>query len=385
MVQQQAQDGVIRARVLVIDDEFGPRESLRMLFKGTHDVVCVDSVDAGVAKIRDLQPHVVITDIKMPGKNGIEGLQEIRAVDPNVSIIMLTGFGSLDTAKAALRHGATDYMTKPFDKDEMLEAIARYANRTEAMRRRASALRELEAINARLAQEREKSLQLASLGQLSSEYIHDLGNPLSVVGGCVGLLSEKLREGDGWGSPESIEYLDCIQKSLDRCFSLLERWRDFGRKDRSRMTAVAVAGILRDVVDTSRPMAARAGGRIILAENGPACKVMADRLELARALQNVVGNAIQALPPEDGRIEVAWCVAGDRVEIAVRDNGKGIPQDKIEQVFDPYYSTKRATGGMGLGLFITRKVIDNHDGTIRLENNAGRGVTARISLPLCEA
>lgn len=355
-----------------------------MLFKGIHDVVCVDSVDAGVAHLREYQPHVIITDIKMPGKNGIEGLQEIRAVDPHVSIVMLTGFGSLDTAKAALRHGATDYMTKPFDKDEMREAVARYASRTEVVRKRASALRELEAINERLAREREKSLHLAALGQVSSEYVHDLSNPLSVVGGCVALLSARLKEGDGWGSPESAEYLDCIQKGLDRCFSLLERWRDFGRRDPAKMAPVAIADIIREVVGISRPMAAKAGAEVVLAGDGPPRKVMADRLDLSRAIQNIVSNAIQALPAGGGRVEVSWWDSGDRVEIAVRDNGKGIPPDKLEQVFDPYYSTRRAAGGMGLGLFITKKVIDSHDGTIRLGNNPEGGVTATVSLPVCE-
>ena len=355
-----------------------------MLFKGIHDVVCVDSVDAGVAHLRANQPHVIITDIKMPGKNGIEGLREIRAVDPNVSIIMLTGFGSLDTAKAALRHGATDYMTKPFDKDEMREAVAKYANRTELVRKRANALRELEAINERLAMEREKSLHLAALGQVSSEYIHDISNPLSVVGGCVALLSARLRDGDGGGSPESAEYLDCIQKGLERCFSLVERWRDFGRRDPSKMAPVAIAGIVREVVGILRPMAAKVGAEVLLAEDGPDRKVMADRLDLSRAMQNIVSNAIQALPAGGGRVEVSWRDNGNRIEVVVRDNGKGIPPDSLEKVFDPYYSTKKAAGGMGLGLFITRKVIEGHDGTVRLENNPEGGVTARISLPVCK-
>lgn len=381
MEQQHTQTEMKRASVLVIDDELGPRESLRMLFKGIHNVVCVDSVDAGVACLRKHPAHVVITDIKMPGKNGIQGLQEIRAEDPDVSIIMLTGFGSLDTAKAALRHGATDYMTKPFDKDEMREVVNRYAHRTEVVRKRTTAFRELEAINARLTEERERSRNMASLGQVSAEYMHDLSNPLTVVAGCVHLLSAKLRDGVN-GDPESDAYLDHIEKSLNRCFTLLERWRDFGRKDPSRMEPVRVAELLRNVVDLARPLADKANASIAFSNDGPDCTILADQLELSRAIQNVVSNATHALPASGGTVSIAWTNGGDRTEILIRDNGNGIPPDKLERVFDPYYSTKRATGGMGLGLFITRKVVEAHDGTVRLENNPDRGVTARISLPV---
>src|SRR6056297_360381 len=100
-------------RLLVIDDEFGPRESLRFLFKDIYNVDCADSVDNGIRALKKNAPDCIITDIKMPRKSGIEGLQEIRAIDPHVSIIMLTGFGSLETAQEAIRHGATDYLKKP--------------------------------------------------------------------------------------------------------------------------------------------------------------------------------------------------------------------------------------------------------------------------------
>ena len=87
-------------RLLVIDDELGPRESLRFLFKDIYDVTCTDSVDKGVKALKKSAPDCIITDIKMPGKTGVEGLKEIRAIDPDVSIVMLTGGGSLETARA---------------------------------------------------------------------------------------------------------------------------------------------------------------------------------------------------------------------------------------------------------------------------------------------
>ena len=84
---------------------------------------CADSVDAGLELLRKQSPDVIILDIKMPGKSGIEGLQEIREIEPDTSVIMLTGFGSLQTAQQAMRNGANDYVRKPFDTKEMREIV----------------------------------------------------------------------------------------------------------------------------------------------------------------------------------------------------------------------------------------------------------------------
>jgi len=125
-------------QILVIDDEIGPRESLRMLLKPNYQVHTAENVDAGLRILREKSPDVIISDIRMPGTNGIDGLRKIRELDPHVAVIMLTGFGALDTAKEALRLGANDYISKPFDAREMREVIGRNVERTRVVRMRDS-------------------------------------------------------------------------------------------------------------------------------------------------------------------------------------------------------------------------------------------------------
>src|SRR5438309_11428917 len=96
-------------RILVIDDEIGPRESLRMLLKPNYQVHTADCVEAGIKLLKEKNPDTIVMDIRMPGISGIEGLRQIREIEPHLSVIMLTGFGSLETAKAALRPGASTY------------------------------------------------------------------------------------------------------------------------------------------------------------------------------------------------------------------------------------------------------------------------------------
>ena len=131
-------------------------------------------------------------DIRMPGMTGIDGLRLIRQIDPHLSVIMLTGFGALETAKEALRLGANDYISKPFDAREMREVIGRNVERTRLHRTSENAADEIKELNNRLLEELAQKDRLASLGQASAEFVHDIGNPLTIVWGYVQLL-EKTR------------------------------------------------------------------------------------------------------------------------------------------------------------------------------------------------
>src|ERR1700680_5338286 len=106
-------------QILVIDDEIGPRESLRMLLKPNYQVHTADCVEAGIKLLKEKQPDTIVMDIRMPGMTGIEGLRKIREIDRHLSVIMLTGFGALETAKEALRLGADDFLSQTFEPHEM--------------------------------------------------------------------------------------------------------------------------------------------------------------------------------------------------------------------------------------------------------------------------
>ena len=188
-------------QVLVIDDEMGPRESLRMLLKPSYQVHTADSVEIGLQLLSEKKPDAIVMDIRMPGMTGIEGLRRIRQIDPHLSVIMLTGFGALETAKEALRLGANDYISKPFDAREMREVIGRNVERTRVHRTSESAAGEIKELNNRLLQELAQKERLASLGQASAEFVHDIGNPLTIVWGYVQLLAKKLEESENTDDP----------------------------------------------------------------------------------------------------------------------------------------------------------------------------------------
>ena len=118
-------------------------ESLRILLKYDYQVLVASSVAEGLTTLQNNQIDTIILDNRMPGRTGLEGLGDLRAVDEGVSIIMLTGYGTLETACEAFRNQATDFMTKPPDTDAMLEAVAKNVTLTRAKRERTSIAREL--------------------------------------------------------------------------------------------------------------------------------------------------------------------------------------------------------------------------------------------------
>ena len=354
-----------------------------MLLKNDYDVVCADSVDQGLRELCRFDPHVVVLDIKMPDRSGIEGLREIRRVDPDVSVIMLTGYASLDTAQEAVRLGANDYMKKPFDTDEMRATVNRYVRRTKLARRKARASQELESLNTELREDLDRKEHFASLGQASSALIHDLRSPLTVIHGYVGLLMQQLREGDlaATQSDETQVYLEAIEKSVQRCQEMSTVWRDLLKQNADRMGPVPIDEVLEEAVASAGPLAKKAGGEIVVSRGPGSCHVHGDATQLFRAFQNLLGNAIQALPPRAGQVRVNWSARGQQVAVRIEDNGCGIPDDQLASVFEPYSSGKAPGTGLGLGLFITRKILTDHGGTVTLENLPYRGVAASVSLP----
>ena len=114
-----------RARILVVDDEMGPRESLRMILKPRHDIATADSGEAALRTLKSFHPDLIFMDIKMPQMDGIELLRRIKGIDPSIEVVMITAYASLETVKNALTHGAFEYLIKPFSRQDLEETVRR--------------------------------------------------------------------------------------------------------------------------------------------------------------------------------------------------------------------------------------------------------------------
>jgi signal transduction histidine kinase len=372
-------------QILVIDDEVGPRESLRMLLKTDYQVHTADCVEAGIKLLKEKKPETIVMDIRMPGMSGIDGLRKIREIDPHLSVIMLTGFGALETAKEALRLGANDYISKPFDAAEMREVIGRNVERTRVQRASDSAAEEIKELNNRLLKELAQKERLASLGQASAEFVHDLGNPLTIVWGYVQLLAKKLERSENGSTVEnaaSVKELNIIEQNVRMCRELLTMWQSYGSVEASPRKQISVSAIVRDVIKSVGAMSAEHGVELQSEVCDDSCTLLGDAVQINRAIQNVVINAVQACMENKGSVRITCTEKDFYVDLRVEDNGAGMTKEQMTKIFDPYFTTKQGKSGTGLGLYITKKVVEDHAGSIKVDSTPNVGTTFVVRLPL---
>ncbi len=376
---------VAKAKILIIDDDYGPRESLRILLKYDYDVIVASSVADGLELLKTHQPDTIVLDNRMPGRTGLEGLNDIRQIDTDVSIIMLTGYGTLETACEAFRNQATDFMTKPPDTDAMLEAVAKNVALTRGKRTRASVSRELSDLNLSLSAELTETRPLAKLGQRSDEIIHDMGNPLTILTCCIELLQTKvdemrLEEGSQW--MEALGYIQMIKKSVQHCCGLADAWRQVRDDISADREAVPARAFIDEAFQIPRCRWVPCPTWLLEADleglDEDTC-IDIDATQMRRVVQNLIINAIQATTAGKGKVTVRGTVNEGMIDLMVTDNGSGIPVDRLAMIFEPYYSTK--DNGTGLGLAISRRIVKEHDGSLTAESVVGSGSTFTVRLP----
>ncbi len=374
-----------KPKILIVDDDYGPRESLRILLKYDYDVLVAGSVAEGVEALKSTQVDTIIMDNRMPGRTGVEGILDVRAIDENVAIIMLTGYGTLETACEAFRNQATDFMTKPPDTDAMLDAVVKNVALTRAKRTRSAVSKELAEMNLNLSAELSETRSLAKLGQRSDEIIHDLGNPLTILTCCIDLLQTKVDEmrpeaGGQW--MEALGYIQMIKRSVQHCCGLADTWRqlrDDISQDRNKVNACE---FLQEAVDSMQPMAAMCKVKLSLdcAGVSRSARINIDPVQMRRVAHNLINNALQAMEKDKGAVDVTGDIQEDYLEFSVTDDGSGIPADRLAMIFEPYFSTK--SNGTGLGLAITKRIVEEHGGTLRAESEMGKGSVFTVRLPI---
>jgi signal transduction histidine kinase len=368
------QEGAVQPRrVLVVDDEYGPRESIAYTLATSFSVETAERAAEALRKIKDQKYHVVVLDIRMPEMDGIKALEELRKIDPHVSVIILTGYGMLSTAQQAMVGGANQYMRKPPDVAELIDAVRFQAEAAQLRRFQAKMASDAIALNGALKQEIEANQPQIWQARASVELVHDLNNPLTVVIGYSALMVEeaqKLAQQSPEMGKRMADYAVIVGKAAEYCHHLSENWRTAAKKtaEFALIDLVGIAYEVKQVIFFGSPAV-----QIV----GPAeAWIKGSKYELMRIFQNVLKNAIEAGAT---RVVTEFALKGSRVDVSVSDNGPGMDQDRIHRVMHGGFTTKET--GTGLGLSICRHLTGAHGGEFGIESKAGVGTTVRFSFP----
>jgi signal transduction histidine kinase len=361
-------------RVAVVDDNPGFRETLASLL-GTEELIVVGAAGSGaeaVGLVRDTEPDVVLMDVRMPKMNGIEATRLLKSTFPDVGVVALTGVEDQDAVREMLVAGASCYVLKDSDSDEIFHAIRQAAagggvissvvtprvigELTEALERERRRSRQLE-----LAQEALLE-RAARRHELVSRLGHELRTPVTVILGMAQTLSK------GTGTHDQRE---------EMLAALVMRAQGLARLV-SRLEGVVEAGLTEytDVIDVAEEIA-RMSPRVHVEGPGRPMLATLNRVAALRILEELVENGLE-FSDEREPVTVRIAEADDAgIEVRVVDRGTGVAEDALERIFEPLEQAEelhtRTHQGVGLGLTVARMSARAMDGDVTLEETGPHG------------
>ncbi len=354
------------ARILVVDDEEIVLDSCTEILRGEgYQLATAADGARGLALVREFRPDVVVVDLKMPGLSGFEVLERLRDADPTVVTIVITGYATVSSAVDAMKRGAYDFLPKPFTPEEFRLIIKRAVEKR-SLTFEAMALR------------RERDLLRDHFAAIVS---HELKAPLAAIQQNIFVL-----ERDAAATPDQRERLARVKARMADLIQMVDTWRRGVSIDmdaiKARQAPVSVRGPIDKAVESALVYATRKSVTIDVAVPEPAPRVLGDQGTLTEAVVNILGNAVK-FSRDGGRIEVTADVRDGDVRIAVADHGVGIAPDDLPHVFDAFYTQPGVAGerGSGLGLAVSRRIVEAHGGAITVQSTPGQGSTFVITLP----
>lgn len=355
-----------RGRILIVDDENGPRQALRMLLKEEHDVFLASSVASAMEFLESETVDIVITDIRMPQQTGVDLLRQVKTKYPEIEVMILTGYGELDTAMEAIEYGAFAYLEKPFDSRVMMLKVEACLDK----QRREQERRALEylAIEAN---------RMETLGKLVSGAMHDLGTPLSVLGTHLELLRHDP------GRADIDKRIATMEAQVQHCNDLVRTTMNFLRHSAQEHAPFSLNGAVKMCIEVARPLMLSQNVALVAQFDHALPPCMGDLVTVRQAILNLIYNACQAMEgqtePRQLRLET-YCQGG-QVMLAVQDSGPGIPLEARNYIFDALFTTK-GNKGTGLGLAVVRNVMERHGGSVQVGESNGRGARFVLAFPV---
>jgi PAS domain S-box-containing protein len=231
----------------------------------------------------------------------------------------------------------------------------------------------------RLEEDLLRSEKMAAVGKISSKVVHEIRNPLASINLNVDLLADSIKAAANQEDPEALEVLGIIKREIRRLSQITEEYLQFSRLPRTAFGSERVNDILVELADFVRPSITRKGIGLVLNLDESDPEAVCDSTLLRQALLNLLLNAMDATETGQGRIQMGTRALPEGVEISVEDNGRGIAEELIQRIFEPFYTTKK--DGTGLGLALVRRAVDEHGGQIRCHSVPGKGTTFRVLIP----
>ncbi len=379
-----------RPKILICDDEPLMTASIEAVLKtGNYRVLSTNSARQALTLIHAESPDLVILDLMMPVMTGFEILDAVDRERCDAAFIIVTGENSLDSAIKAIRKGASDYLRKPFEPDELIIRVDNVLKQQQMQRDHVCVAAEKRQLEHQLRQ----SQKMEAIGTLAGGIAHDFNNVLSIILGNTELaLADVSKEHSAHQNLERI-----LTASL-RAREMIQQLLSFSRKEESGRKPIVLNTVIAESVKLMRA-SLPTNISIELDICDTECTTVADASQIHQIMLNLCTNAAHAMTPDGGCLtiqlepaEVDGASAADAISVVpgnyarliVADTGHGIDKAIIDRIFDPYFTTKETGKGTGMGLSVVHGIVKSSGGAIKVFSSPGRHTAFHLYLPVVE-
>lgn len=378
-----------KIHILVVDGQSDMRHGLTGVLKneGYRVTTAANGYEA-LERARSIFFNLAIVDIKMSGLNGLELIRKLKEANPKLTIIIITGDPSPETAAEALRAEVYDYLTKPFPAEEMLLAIKRVVKEQGIVAENRRFSRELEEAKRSLKKSQERlyhSEKLANVGRLAAGASHELKNLLGIINVVVHCLKKKVDEND----KKAAQYLRNIEKAVNHSNQIILNLLSFSRTDEDVSVPTDINELVKETLSLVEHQLSLQNVKVVAEYDASLPQVPLEANQMKQVFTNIIFNAQEAML-QGGELGITTRFKEDSressgfsaVEIKFQDTGYGIPENNLKKVFEPFFGTSKREEKPGLGLSISRDIVRQYGGDITVMSQLGRGATFLIELPL---
>jgi len=371
-------------KLLLVDDEEGIRKVLKITLESAgYEVLPAPDGETGLDIFTREKPDIVITDIKMPGIDGIELLKRIKNLNPETEVIMITGHGDMDLAVKSLQYEAADFITKPIDSHDLESAIKKAEDRISIGKNIKTYMDDLKI----LVEEKDKKLseseKLITIGQTIAGMSHAIKNITGGLKGSSFILEQGIEH-------ENRQYLkqgwEMMKGNIDKITKLSLDLLNYAKTTRLNFEPENPNTPAREIMQL---MSHKAKEKKIIFKFLPSTEkilILMDHDAIHNCLLNLVTNAFDAFDESVGKnrqrqVTLSTAILKKEILYSVKDNGSGMSETVKASLFKEFITTK-GMNGTGFGLMTTKKIIEEHQGVICFQTEPGKGSEFSIRLPL---
>lgn len=394
--------------LLIVDDEEGPRQSLKIVFKDDYNILLASDGTAAMEHARKNKIQVAVLDILMTGMSGVEVLKHLKEIDPDIEVIMLTAYETIETARQALRYGACDYLNKPFDIPTMRAAVARAVEKHKVAASIHETNHKLQQLQNEIHDQKLQEEMSRTKGEIYASVLHDINSPLTVISGFIEIITRSIENAasvDGEKLETIKGDLGKLNSQVARCFEISRRYLGFLRQSEKGDAIVGVNQVLSDVRELLLRHPSAQGHRITVHTLPTDVVAEINGTDLLQILLNLTINALQATQSTQG-VDIRGKLLQQPLDIeqfsdnetekfinrenflnrppllaiSVQDHGPGITPDNMIRLFETKFTTKPPGAGTGLGLHIVKRLVKEANAGIHVQTRPGEGSVFTVCL-----